>query len=224
MPTDVAPRVAAGAPAVDGALGFDATRHLPTFHDSVQPRIAVPLGWQPYAFPLGFWQGGVYTTAVNLAVVAAGLGGTLLVPVFVPGPMRVDGVSIWSTDATLLRTAEWRLFEDRLNNSGNLSEIAACNGTFSFTPVAASQRSSVAGSIVTIGAGVYWLAIRNTSASNTFGIGSAAAGTLATNTAQTKAIAALGATLDAVTATWVKATAAIAVRLNGRVFGQAAAF
>src|SRR6476646_3331309 len=68
---------------------------------------------------------------------------------------------------------------------------------------------------------VYWLVIRNTSASVAAGIGSTAAGTyVLTNTGQTKTLgSALGSTLDFVAATWTKNTGYIAAALNGWVFG-----
>jgi len=70
--------------------------------------------------------------------------------------------------------------------------------------------------------GVYWLVVQNTHATSTFGVGSAASGTLSVNRGQTKTLAVpLPATLDFVTPTWTKVTGVYAVILEGDVFGQA---
>ncbi|HVP57598.1 MAG TPA: hypothetical protein VMU02_05835, partial [bacterium] len=89
----------------------------------------------------------------------------------------------------------------------------------------AAAVSSNAASPTYLAPGTYWLVLRNTHASNTFGLGTAAAGTLASNTAQEKTLgSALGSTLDFVAASWTKKTFLAGVRLNGLVFGGASAF
>lgn len=72
--------------------------------------------------------------------------------------------------------------------------------------------------------GLYWLVIRNTDSTSAFSLSCAATGTFQNDQMQTKTIGALGSTLDMVAATWTKSGLSPAVILEGRVFGQTAAF
>ena len=76
--------------------------------------------------------------------------------------------------------------------------------------------------------GVYWLAIRNTAASNVFYVNFSyvwgGVNTTATPNQTKPSMPALGATLDVVAATWTKGHRVCAVKLDGRVFGQTASF
>jgi hypothetical protein len=95
-----------------------------------------------------------------------------------------------------------------------------------WTPTVASRRDIVAATPgVSLPAGTYWLLLKNNGAGN-MNVGTAAAGTMALAAAQTKNLgtATVGATLDATAATWTKINTYVNVRLNGRVFGQAASF
>ncbi len=186
------------------------------FEQSVEEQV----GWMPYAYVLGASPVDVPTTAGALTA----SGGSIALPVAVHSKMALDGVAIWNNDTASLRTAEWRLYKDV--NANSLLEVPGANGTFSFTPSAASMQVSQVGSPpVVIEPGVYWLVIRNTHASNTFDVGRQTATTLMMNTAQTKVLGSgLGATLDFVAATWTKQTDVFAARLEGRVFGDTTKF
>jgi hypothetical protein len=211
------------APNADGELSYDATRKLLRMFDSVRERNVMNAGFMPYAYPIGMSPSDVTTTALALAA----NGGSLAVPVVLDADMLLQSVSFWNTDAATARGgAEFRLYEDRLNNANSLNEIAGANGTLaSWTPVAASIRTITPAAPVYLAPGVYWLVLRNQSAAQTLGVGVAAAGTMARNTAQTKTLGSvLGSTLDLVAVTWTKITTVPGIRLDGRVFGQSSAF
>ncbi len=120
---------------------------------------------------------------------------------------------------------EWRLYKD--SSANTLNEVVNANGTDSFTASVASNRDSTCSTPPTLEPGTYWLVIRNTHASNTWGIAYAIAGTsdLDLNTHQVKTLgSALGSTLDFVAATWTKSQNYPSAALLGRVFGQAVSF
>jgi hypothetical protein len=216
----------------EGYVGWQSTTERLRLYDGQREITIGDVGWMPYAFPAFFDPGAALTTALNLPA----NGGSIAIPYVVTGHMLLDSVSIWSTDTGSARAAEWRLFQQRLNN-GNGSEntldaVTGADGTWSFTPGSASARGSNASSEpVYLAPGVYWLVIRNTHATNTFGLGSTAAGNTGwiaggtVNIAQTKTLgSALTTTLDFVAATWTKVAASYAARLGGRVFGETAQF
>ena len=215
----------ATAESIEGALRWDFTLKALAHHNG-QRELYAPRGWQPYAYAIGGSASLVATTALTLAA----NGGALACPVVADGHMLLQSLVLRSTDTTLARSAEWRLYAQRLNN-GNagenaLDEVAGANGAFSFTAAAASnQTSAPSGAPIYLAPGLYWLVIRNTHATNTFGLGTAAAGTMALTTGKTKTLgSALGATLDLVAATWAATTGIAGVCLRGRVFGETAAY
>lgn len=182
-------------------------------------------GYQPYAFPIGGRPDAVTTTALALAA----NGGAIAIPITLEGFMLLQSVSFWNTDTGTARgPADFALYQDVLNNSNSLVQVAGAVGALtSWTPSAASARTiSVTSPPITLPPGVYWLVIKNRHASNTLGLGTAAAGTLALSTMQTKNLGAgaLPASLDFVAATWTKVTTLAGVRLNARMFGQGASF
>jgi len=184
-------------------------------------------GWIPYAYPAAFDPTAAFATALALAA----NGASLAVPIFLKAPMLLESVSVRNTDATLARTWGWDLYEQYLNSGqaaqNTLQRIALSNGNESFTAAAASTRTLGATSApVFLAPGLYWLVVQSRHATNTFGVGTtAASAAFAVNTSQTKTTTnPNGATLDFVAATWAKRTDIAAVRLNGRVFGQTAAF
>lgn len=184
-----------------------------------------PEGWAPYAFQPGFRPDGTYTTAKNLSTNP----GALVIPIFVPVPMIFTSIDLWNTDTASLRSAEWKLYRAIDNDGGTNTELAqwddginAAEGSWSFTPTVASKRNSPitgASDGVLLAPGLYWLAIRNTSVTQTFGIGSVAAGTLAMNTGYefSTLSAALDTTLDLASA--AKVTAVYGVILKGNPLG-----
>lgn len=214
-------------PAATGNIGYNQTTNLLEYYNS-QRALADTSGWAAYADPPGFNSfGGNFGTALALAA----SGGTALIPIVVTAHMLADTLIIRNTDVATARSAEWSIYTQALNN-GNAGEntlaqvSASLYGTFSFTPGAASTQTSQATTPpIYLPPGVYWLALRNTSGAQTFGLGTTAAGGFAPNVFQTKTlVSALTTTLDAVAATWTKSTAMPGVRLQGRVFGQATVF
>jgi hypothetical protein len=178
-------------------------------------RQILPSGWVTTAFAEGWSPFMAGTTAANLAAVAAGLGGARAVPIRVREPMRARQWCIYNTDAASARSAEVRLFRDVGN--ANLEFVSGTDATFSFTPGAPARRTANMSTLpVNLEPGLYWAVIRNTSASQTFGLGF---------TAQTNAIdalmnlasttAALGATID-VTG-WTESSAVFNVAITGEV-------
>lgn len=209
----------------EGVYGYDATRKAMQYHDGVRKRLASCMGYMPYAYPVG----GSPTQTATTAVAIAANGGTIAMPVVLEGHMLLDGVTFRNTDAATARgPAEFALYEDRLDNANALPLVTGAVGSLTtWTPSAASNRTiSVTTPPVYLPPGSYWLVLKNNHASNTMGLGVTAAGTMATNTAQTKTLttAAFGSTLDLVAATWTKIATVPGVRLNGRVFGQTTAF
>jgi hypothetical protein len=109
------------------------------------------------------------TTADALAT----SGGSIAIPFVVAAPMKLHAYKLRNTDtAANLRTAESRLY--RLNAAASqLDFVTGTDAAWSFTPAgsAADRQVSIATAPTTLDPGVYWLALRNTSATQTFGIG-----------------------------------------------------
>ena len=206
-------------------LAWESTRKVLRLYDASRERTIGHVGWQIIASPSGSSPALSFSASSTLPIVSGGNGGAITAPIELPSHMLLQSVCIWNRDTASLRTAEWRLYEDRSNTSNTLNEIAGANGTWSFTPTIASQRTSGAtGAPVYLSPGCYWLVIRNTSTAQTFTMGIQGTPTIGPNLLQTKTIAALGSTLDFVAATWTKQNQSLAAFLLGRVFGQAAAF
>lgn len=211
----------------DQALArWDATTKQLRYHDG-QRELSAPVGWMPFALPLGA-AGGDLANQNSAPGVLAASGGALAIPVMLTGHMLLKSVTVTNSDASLTRTAEWRLYRQALNNGNSsentLDEVANANGTWSFTAAGAALRTSAASATVYLPPGLYWLVIRNTHASNTFIVNWTATGHVI-NKAQTKTLgSALGSTLDFVAATWTKQTPVFAASLDGAVFGQTTAF
>ena len=196
------------------------------YHDGQRERAANSVGWAPSAFPLGFMQSGTYTTSLALAAVSGGNGGSVAVPILVPGHMLVQSISFYNGTGT--GSCEARLFRQYLNNGNagenTLAEVAGVNFASRSNTGSAVQTVNITTPGTYIAPGLYWLVFRNTHASTVFALGSLAAGTMALANAQTKPIAALGSPLDLVAATWTKINSVVGCRLNGRVFGGGSAF
>jgi hypothetical protein len=201
----------------EGTVAWRGTRKVLNLYDDTRERNMSAVGWQPFAFPLGY-SNNMTTFSVNLS---SG-GGSTAVPILVASHLLLDGITLWATDTSLARECEWRLYEDRHNASNSVDEIASANGTLSFTPTVGAKRTSTLGAPVYLGPGVYWLVIRNTHGSNSFGVGGATAGTMTSAVHNTKTlVSALGSTLDLVAATWTRTLGnTILCRLDGRVFGM----
>lgn len=191
-------------------------------YDSQRERSVTNDGWAPFAYPLGFVADAALTTAQAIAA----SGGSIAIPIDVASHLLMQSIRVRAQAAG--GACEFRLYRQRLNNgSGSENTLDFVTGT-SGTLAAPGAAANVDGTIGTPGTylapGIYWLVIRTTTAT-AFQLGSTAAGPMGASTAQTKpGLAALGATLDFVAATWTKVTAVYGVRINGRVFGQTAAF
>jgi len=209
----------------EGRIGWDGTVRQASVYDSVRDRPVTPTGYQAFAFSgtTNDWAGA--PAGSNLGAVSGGNGGAYLYPIRLDAPMLLQQLWFWNTNTATARSAEWRLFYERLGNSATLDEVANANGTWSFTPSAASWRSSAAQSPpVLLGPGVYWVVIRNTSTSQTLGVGiGTAGGTGSPSTGRTASIAALGSTLNSASFTGTT-TSAVYFALHGRVFNEGAAY
>lgn len=185
-------------------------------------------GWMPYAFPIGYAQDGVYTTALDLAA----NHDTVAIPFMLTAPMHVSAVQFWNTDTSLAREVEVALWHQphglNATNDKLLVKVEASQEFGSWTASAASLRGVSYSSGVIVPAGLVWLTIKNIHASNTLGVGYAAGSTqMPINLAQQKVLGATsfdGTTLDFVAATWTKLTNVHAAVLRGKVFGQTTAF
>jgi len=179
---------------------------------------ALRAGYAPYAYPVGAGPTDTATTA--LALPAA--GGSYAIPILLPSRMLVDHVTIRNTDTTLARSVEWGLYfqEVETGSVGEevLTRVAVSSAPVSYTAAAASNRTPSVAVQPDLLPGVYWLVIRNAHATNTFGLGTQAAGTMALNTGRTKTIASLATTLDLLTG-WTSVTSTPGVRLGGMILG-----
>lgn len=183
-------------------------------------------GWLPYAYPIGYEPSGTIASPTTLAAD----GGSYAAPVYLPAPMLFQSVSVRNYDTATARTWAWDLYQhyanDGLSSQNTLTRVANSTADDSFTPSAASTRTVNAASVpVRLGPGLYWIVIQNRHASSSFGLAGITENAFSVNTGQTKTTTnPNGATLDFVAATWTKTTDVRCIRLNGRVFGQTAAF
>lgn len=202
-------------------LGEDGRLHVKDSADAVTDpgATAIPTSlWQSYLYPVG----AVANAAPTNAEALPSSGGSIAIPFTLPGPMKLKNVLIHNRDTASARAAEWRLFYD--DGSSTAVAVTGADGTWSFTPSAASDRSSTAsGSPVILLPGAYWLVIRNTSGAQTFGLGYvSAAGTFfnADMLTKTKTLAsALTTTLD-FSSGWSDGARLYAAKLRGSTFGS----
>lgn len=176
------------------------------------------VGYQTVAYPPGFAVNGSYSTSLTLAV----SGGTVAVPILVTGNMVLVGCTIANRDSSGLHTLEWSLYKD--TGSATCDQITNATGTFSYTPSGIATFSSTCATPPTLSPGLYWLVVRNTSATVTAALGQAASATMASDMYETQTLgSSLGATLNLSTG-WTRATQILAIRLDGAAFGEASAF
>jgi hypothetical protein len=206
-------------------IEWHTTRKVLLLYDTQRERALSPIGWTPYAYQTGFEPSQTFT---GTALVAN--GGSVAVPIELTAPMLLQSVSLWNTDTASARTWGWDLYEQYLNNGNagenTLTRVAASTADETFTAAAASIRTINAASVpVYLPPGLYWLVLQCRHATNTFSIGAYNVTGFTPNTLQTKTTTnPNGATLDFIAATWAKGTGFRAARLNGRVFGDTAAF
>lgn len=181
------------------------------------------VGYAPFAAQVGVSQASAFAATRTLAAVSASNAGAAGALIHVPAPMKLRAISVWNKDTATARTAEGRLF--LVTQTSTASFVTGTDCTFSFTPSAASLRSgTVSGAVVDLDPGYYLAVIRNTSASQTFAVGSdtvVTSGILPGSVFITTAsVAALGSTID-VTA-WTHSGSGIGIILSGEVFGTGA--
>lgn len=184
-------------------------------------------GFLPFAYPEGFAPSDASSINTTLTAVASSKAGIALIPFRLPGPMRIQSVTIRSGDTASARSGEGRLYRDV--GSADLAEVPGTACSWSFTPSAPSDRTAnvaTPGTLLTPGG--YWLAIRNTSATQSLGIRRVANATeVASSVAaydNTPNAPALGATLATGGLSLSTVMGQFMARLDGRVFGRSAAF
>jgi hypothetical protein len=194
-------------------------------YDSQRERDMASRGWAPYALAMGYTPADALATAIVLPI----SGGSIAIPIFVPGHMLAQ--DIWFQATAASGTGEFRLYVERLNNGNagenTLDEVPGSAGTIAALGAAGSAANNLTASPLYLGPGVYWLVIRCTSGATAINFGSLAipASTPAVAHAKTKTLGgALGSTLDFVAATWVTKTGIPGAIIRGRVFGQGTAW
>lgn len=221
-----AQRAALASP-TQGEFAYDTDEEALFVYDSTRWIKASSVGWAIKAYSVNYSNSHGYATADALAA----NGGTMLIPINVTGHMLLESVSIRQTDTSNTRTWDWDLYVQDFNSGdasqNTLRRVVATAAADTFTAsVSATTRTLAASADTYLAPGLYWLAIQNQHATNTFGI--AFTGTtsgFAPNINQEKTTTnPNGATLDAVAATWVKNSVSYGVCLNGVVFGQTAAY
>jgi hypothetical protein len=186
-------------------------------------------GWLPYAYGLNVNPAGSYITAAN--VVAN--GGSVAVPVVLGANLLLEDVGVISLTASTAFEYGWDLYfedtNDGLTAENTLRRVAQSNGnaTGTFPGSSAWTNLAVLGGAVPLAPGLYWLVWQNRHATNAVDLGAQLIGgpfSVGSNQFKRKTTTnPNGATLDFVTS-WNNLTNVIALRLRGRVFGQATAF
>lgn len=186
---------------------------------------ASPSGWQPYAYPLTYIVNGNYDAATT----TFGLNQGVVVPVVIPANMLIESVTVRHIGANAGYILNWGLYYQDVNE-GNTAEntlrlIARGSGTgglvgtgnVTLTATPAPQPVSP---------GAYWLVFHNGSG-NSFAMGSITLTGLESGLTAAKLTAtgfSITQTLDLVTNWTSTLSRTLAVRINGRVFGQTTAF
>lgn len=206
---------------LEGQEDFNSTLARLTYHDGVRVRSNAPVGFMPYAYPVGGGPLQVVTTSYDLPAA----GGTSAIPVSLPGHMILESITFRSLDITGPRgPVEIALWEDQRNNDANLPIVAGSSATLAaYTPTVAANRVIPLASPIYLAPGVYWVTLKNHHATSTLSLGYTATGTLASIASLLLVTATpFGTTLNFTG--WTRATILTGIRLNGRVFGQATAF
>ncbi len=215
----IAPVTASVLATTEGAWKWDNTDKIMKFYDGTRERAMGAWGFQAWAHQFGFSM----ATASAAGLALAANGGTCVVQIILNAHMLLDEVRVVNSDTTLARTWGWDLYADLSNTANAIARVASCSVNITFTAAALSSRTITASSApVYLPPGVYWLAIQNRHATNTFGLsGVGALSSLANVTCKTKTTSnPNGATLDMVAATWTGNSQTISTVLRGRVAGD----
>jgi hypothetical protein len=164
--------------ATEGYIGVNSNAfyHRLEYYDSQRQRSASSEGWSPYAFATGYTPNMVPTATM---VTLAANGGSIAIPVQVVGHMYSPSVSFY-IGASTSPTYELQIYVQALNlgNSGeNTLRAISLGGRASAAGSASAINTAALSANCTMFAGLYWVVIRNTSASNTLIIGGTAVST-----------------------------------------------
>lgn len=178
-------------------------------------------GWQPFAYGLGHIPNGAYNgSSQSLQEVA--------IPFNISGNMLVEQITFVAAESGNGFLMEWGIYFEDLNDGDVAANsiLRSLGGRFNpgaFTTLVSGSPVSIPaiGGPVYLSPGTYWLAISGMSAFT-----SIIPGTLDANT--NKAMVAtggvvLGQTID-FDSSWTPSTRSYGIRIDGRVFGQSAAF
>lgn len=216
--------IGAGLPSSEGGEGYDSTRKMMWFHDGVRGRATSVVGFMPYAYPIGISTRELTNTTISLPL----SGGSMATAVVLEGHMLLESITFRENSSAQARgPVSFYIYEERLGNRRVLDLVAGATGILAaFTPSAGSNRIiAVTTPPVYLAPGTYWVVLRNENTARVLQAGGTTAGTMGQNVLLTQTLAsAPGSALDFITG-WTKvATPWTGLRLNGRVFGQAAAF
>jgi hypothetical protein len=212
------------AVSTEGSATWDDSIRALIMGDSVRAKPVTPVGFLPFALPEGYVPQDTPTGAT-----LAASGGSICVPFRLVAPMLAETYVFRNLDTSGAHTLEARLYVDRRNNSGTADSVPVSGATWTFTPSAASDQASTSLSGLLLAPGLYWLVIRNSSASVAAAVGRGSATAMLTTLSgsafyKAKAgLGALGATLDLVTG-WSGVGRVPAVAIGGRVLGQSGAW
>lgn len=217
----------AAAPSSEGEENYDSTREILRFHDGVRARSIPELGYMPYAYAIGCGPRDVATTTLALAAAAGGVASAAATCVVLEGHMLLESITIRELSTAQQRGAvTFYVYEDERNTNSAIPVIASAT-LAQFTPSAASNRTATVNSApVYLPPGTYWVLARNDNTARALNLGVIAGGTMGQDVMQTHTSVLASPSVPASLATgWTKATTPwTGLRLNGRVFGQAAAF
>lgn len=207
--------------ATEGHGGWDSTNKRLRVHNGVREVPINAAGYLASAYPFGLSVSNAFSSAFT-----RNPNDTIIMQIILAAAMDLESVSILNRDTTLARTWGWDLYVDLQNNSNTLNRVATGTTNDTFTASAVSVRTLAASATVKLAPGVYWLAVQNRHATNTFQFGAElVGGTFAPNRVKIKNTGGTnGATLDIVAATWTGTTSLLAAVLNGSVAGNAGSY
>lgn len=205
----------------EGFQSWSSTGRVLYVGDSVRAKPVTPVGFATTVYA-GDQPNLIEATNVESLPIN---GGSVLTFFRLNSPMLLHSLVIRTSTAPGLnaKTLQWRLYLDRLNNSATANDITDANGTFSFTAAASTSYESTTATPPLLAPGHYWCVLRNSSATNTFGLGTSAGNFPGTTLLNVKTLgSSLGTTLDLITGWGAGAgsTRAPYMVLRGRILGQ----
>lgn len=202
-----------------------------------QRQRAVPssfMGWLPYAYPIPYVTNPNFEGVDGISHTLAANGDSFALPVFLSANLLLHDVMFRTATLSTAYEWGWDLYKqdtnDGLTAENTLRRVLQSNGNSTgTTPGAASNLTHTpAGGATPLEPGLYWLVIQNRHATNTLTMRAIQnLSTLDNGLALWKRKPTTnpnGATLDFVAATWNSVVSYPAVKLRGRVFGQATVY